>query len=595
MNVDPKFEMLSSKLPGLFRPGARQESAVFEERVSLKQTKEHLAHLLTDPDNRVIALAGKWGTGKTHLWREVMLESTDEAVKGALYVSLFGISSIDQVKRKLIEAVAPSSTEHPQLWESTKRAVSSGLKALESFHKGFSAINELGVLLIAPALLREKVIVIDDIERKHEKLGADEILGFIDEYTQRHDTRFILILNSDQLDTRKTWDTLREKVIDQELKLLISPDEAFSIASQLTPTPYADSILSAIATCKLTNIRIIRKIISATNRILANRSLTAPLQRRTVPSVVLLAAIHYKGIEDGPDFHFVLNVASAKRHDPNSKKELTEEEKSRARWRLLVHSLGIYGCDEFEELVVEFLESGLLASEALQAIIDRYIAEQENFEARDSAHQFVRKAYWDHSLSDRDLLNMASGLPRIAGLLDPYVCTEIHQLLQDIPGGACIGQSIVEEWVTTFKAKEHVDSGFESPFARPLHPLIASAMEASRSGPEARTTLFDACMYIFDNSGWGARQQLALSTATTSEFESEIRTMDISHLERFMPRMLEMVLKRQTYDPHFGSATEHFVEACKSIIHDPTAGRLARLIQRIFEDAGLSLDMPPAG
>ena len=38
------------------------------------------------------------------------------------------------------------------------------------------------------------------------------------------------MLNSDQLDKREVWDILREKVIDQELKLLTTPEEAFSIA-----------------------------------------------------------------------------------------------------------------------------------------------------------------------------------------------------------------------------------------------------------------------------------------------------------------------------------------------------------------------------
>ena len=63
--------------------------------MSLKETKEHLLELLGDADNKVIALSGKWGTGKTHLWGEVMNESKDETVNGALYVSLFGLSSID--------------------------------------------------------------------------------------------------------------------------------------------------------------------------------------------------------------------------------------------------------------------------------------------------------------------------------------------------------------------------------------------------------------------------------------------------------------------------------------------------------------------
>ena len=68
------------------------------------------------------------GTGKTHLRGEVMKESKDETVNGALYVSLFGLSGIDQVTTKLIESVAPGARAHPKLWAAAKQAVSSGLQ-----------------------------------------------------------------------------------------------------------------------------------------------------------------------------------------------------------------------------------------------------------------------------------------------------------------------------------------------------------------------------------------------------------------------------------------------------------------------------------
>ena len=183
--------------------------------MSLKETKEHLSSLLVDAENKVIALSGKWGSGKTYLLNEVMKEAGDESIKGALCVSLFGVSCIDQLKRKLIEAVVPGVESHPSIWKAAKQAVMSSLKVLGEFHPGFDALSDFNLLLMAPVMLREKVIVIDDIERKHENLGNDEILGFIDEYTQRHKSRFVLVLNSDKLAKRNDWDLLREKVIDQ--------------------------------------------------------------------------------------------------------------------------------------------------------------------------------------------------------------------------------------------------------------------------------------------------------------------------------------------------------------------------------------------
>ncbi len=152
--------------------------------MSLRENKEDLVNLLSDRDNKVVALSGKWGTGKTHLLAEVGRESQDKSVNGALYVSLFGLSGVDQVKQKLIEAVVPRLNEHPKGRDAVKQAIRPVLKVLQGFHPSFAALSELNLMLLAPMMLRERVIVLDDIERKHEDLGTDEILGFIDEYVQ---------------------------------------------------------------------------------------------------------------------------------------------------------------------------------------------------------------------------------------------------------------------------------------------------------------------------------------------------------------------------------------------------------------------------
>lgn len=76
--------------------------------MSLIETKTHLVQLLADLDSKVIALWGKWGAGKSHLWREVKNASRGEQVKSALYVSLFGLTSIDQVKLKIVQSSIPN-------------------------------------------------------------------------------------------------------------------------------------------------------------------------------------------------------------------------------------------------------------------------------------------------------------------------------------------------------------------------------------------------------------------------------------------------------------------------------------------------------
>ncbi|MBK0116096.1 MULTISPECIES: NTPase KAP [unclassified Delftia] len=567
--------------------------------MSLSKTKARLVRLLGQDENSVIALSGKWGTGKTHLWSEVKDVSDDEKIKNALYVSLFGLSSIDQVKRKLIESAIPGVESHGGVFDGIKSLFNAGVTAASQHYKAMAALKDLNVLLMAPVVLRDKLIVIDDIESKHAKLGIDEVLGFIDDYSKQFRVRFVLVLNDDQLSTdgdqAKLWATFREKVIDEEVRLSTSPEEAFSIALKLTPSKYAQALGQAITVCGLTNIRIVGKVMKTANQILISRDLDQAIQSRVVPSIVLFSAIHYRGIQDGPDFQFALNVGNPDWVDFGRDKnaEPTEQEKREERWRLLMQELGVYGCGEFEKVLVDFLESGLFDADRVQAIIDRFVPETQALQATQAARDFLKRAFWDHRVSDADLLAEASQFPACAEFLDPYVTTQLFDTLSELTDGQALGQAIVDAWIAAFEAGDHHDVEDDNPFNNPIHPDIKAALDAAKARAQASATVVDACIDIIDNSGWGTLQEVALKRATAADFDAAIRGMDIDTLRRFMRRMIEMRLKRATYDAHFGTATQHFVDACRAISNDPNSPRLAALIKKLFARTALAVELTP--
>ena len=568
--------------------------------MSLKKTKEQMIRLLAEPDISVIALSGRWGTGKTHLWDEIKKASGDDNIKNALYVSLFGLSSIDQVKRKLIEVAIPSVESHGGMFDGLKNLFKVGVEAASEHYKAMAAIKDLNLLLMAPVVLRGKLVVIDDIERKHEKLGIDEVLGFIDEYSKQYKSRFVLVLNDDQLsrkvDQETLWTTFREKIIDQEVKLSTSAEEAFSIAIGLASSKYAEAIKRASTTCGLTNIRIVVKVIKVANQILGGRDLEEPIQARVIPSIVLFSAIYYRGLNDGPDFKFALNAGHADwlSFGRDKNKEPTPDEKREDRWRMLMQELGIHCCDEFEKRLVEFLESGLFEAASIEAIIDSYVAEKDSLEAREAAQEFLRRVFWDHRVSEAQLVAEAAAFPAKAGLLDPFVATELDSVLAKLPGGAAIGEAIIDRWIEAFKARNPTTVNDDNPFNNPLHTKIKAEFASIKATAQANATVVDACMYIVENSAWGALQEVAMRQATAADFEIAIRKMeDLDKLRRFMRQMIEMRIQRAMYDARFGTATEHFVEACRTIANDASSPRLAGLIHRLFDRTVLASELAP--
>jgi hypothetical protein len=204
--------------------------------MSLERIKSGLDQLIADKNNSVLALSGKWGTGKTFLWNDVSARSADPAARGALYVSLFGVKDVAQLKVRLLQATLPDSQAGNVARDAGLVLLKGATKVLKTVNGGFAALDELAQFAI-PQMLRGRFIVIDDIERKHSALSVDELMGFISEFTQNYNSRMLLILNTDKLSDKASWEQFRDKVIDHELTLTLAPAEAFGIAAAILSSP----------------------------------------------------------------------------------------------------------------------------------------------------------------------------------------------------------------------------------------------------------------------------------------------------------------------------------------------------------------------
>ncbi|MFY2819566.1 KAP family NTPase [Achromobacter xylosoxidans] len=565
--------------------------------MSLTSTEAQLVQALADQENKVVALSGNWGTGKSYLWRQVKEKSNDEKIRAALYISLFGLSSIEQVKLKIVQSAIPSADQHSTWWDSTKKGWAAASKILEGFHKSFSALNEIALLAV-PSILKNRVIVIDDIERKHEKLSVDEVLGFVDEFTQQHGARIVLILNIDELVDLDLWDTFREKVIDQEIRLDTSPTEAFDIAAGLVSSLYSEQIKVAVEGCGVTNIRIICKIIRVVKRILGEQKhLSDDVLARVIPSTVLLSAIYYKGIEDGPDFDFVLSIGNTDWADwAKKEEELDEEGQRRAQWRLKLRQLGIHGSDEYERLVVDYLKSGLFDATAVKDLIERYVSATETIRTHRLRNQLYEHINWHHTMSDAELVIEAKSLVKLVHNFDPSNLAALCDAVSELDGGEPVAESMVDHWIRVFRqqsAHEDNDNDLLHVLGRPIHPRVQAELDAAKAAAHAKLTVVDAVRDITEKSGWGSRETAIMTSATVKDFELALTTLEGDSFKHFVCRCVDMCMHRTTYDTHFGTALSHFIKACQNICADPAQLRLSRTLKMLFKDARLQGALSP--
>ncbi|MTV41670.1 hypothetical protein [Duganella radicis] len=565
--------------------------------MSIDKTKENLKELIADEGNRVIALSGKWGTGKSYLWKSVQEDAGLDSVKDALYISLFGIRDISQLKVKLVQGALADPNGSGKIMQWINDSWQRWGKPLRALKANASDVIDELALLAVPKILNERFIVLDDIERKHDKLDISEVMGFIDEYTQKHKARFLLILNSDQLADKTMWDTLREKIIDYEVVLNTSPEEAFLIALEAHPCVYAPSVSDAVKKCSITNIRIIQKIIRAVNRLLANRGvLNDATLARVIPSTVLLGAIHYRGIPDGPDAKFVLsfNIDShqqAKEFKGKMGADRTQRDRLEDQWALLMGRLNIPNCDEFEAVANSFFETGLIEEGKLKFVIDRYVAEAMADSTRQRVEDFIYKITWNPEISDHELLLQAEALIPEMHTMDPYYLTSVHATVSQLPEGKPVAERMIERWLENYR--EHETSRFEGDYIlnRGLHPKIAEEFEADKARIYPALSLLDVCKRVEQKGNPEDRDEKTMKLSTPEQFENEIRALSGKDLQTFMMKNFEFYSNRERFAYPFGMAMENFVLACRTICKKNDDLKRANLIRHLFDRYASSSDL----
>jgi hypothetical protein len=222
----------------------------------MSSAERELEQFLGDPKQKVLGLQGPWGIGKTFFWKDFIERKLSTVKERAYsYVSLFGVSSIDQAKNMI---VAGASTIGPKKYSAVLMA-SQQVQKLRRFMKDVEVPISIGkpadALLsnilsnVQESLIRDFLICFDDLERKSNAVAMSEIMGLVSTLKEHRNCRIVLICNQDQFagEDRKDYDRFREKVIDRwlsyaptlrsNLSLIFSAEEIIAFESMFRDLP----------------------------------------------------------------------------------------------------------------------------------------------------------------------------------------------------------------------------------------------------------------------------------------------------------------------------------------------------------------------
>jgi len=550
---------------------------------SYQKAQETLLKLLNDHSYKVIALSGKWGTGKTHLWDLVKKQlqlSTTQAPQ-PISVSIFGAKTSNDLKLRLLQN---GSLKDDNKYKDFVSAGGNLLKGIAGKFIPGLAVEEI-ILLSLPKLLGGRLVVIDDVERKHKNLDIDEILGFINEYSETYSTRFLLLLNTDKLEDEIIWRKLHEKVIDIELKLQPASPEAFDVASINSNLSFLERAREATTSLGITNIRIIKRIIRVFSELLEGYGpLEEYVQKRIVPSTVLLTAIHYRGIASDITSEYFLQHNSFSKI--LSRAQRTADE---LKWDDVIDKLGISSCDDYEILVQDYLQTGVINKEKLDKIINKYQTDLERNQIHEKVRFFFESHYWDPLFDHAKALELAEDLLLNTEALSGNQVSAIAEILTEL-GETNLSEKLIDRWIEINEPLIDPNESDEFNMGRSLHPAIEALNTRIRERQYPPLTLEEAIERVRSNSGWGDRENICFQKSTPTQYEETLKTLRGSELAKFICENFSL-LRTIGLNDSFQHGINNFKEASTSIILTDPESRLALILKREFEKNNIPLNI----
>lgn len=317
-------------------------------------TTKYIEQIFTDyikakGTQHAILLNGSWGCGKTYFWRNTLEKIAEKNHFKTIYVSLNGISKIDDLNHQFFIKLIPFFTRNQEsnIIKQVTKVLGNVLNKLSTnyFNTDLSEIFE-GVI-IERFNFSEYIVCFDDLERC--QIPVKEVLGFINNLVEHKNLKAIILANELEVEKSDGYERIKEKVIGRDLKF--EPD-IFSILPILFSkykektdfydflTSQKDFIIEILVEYKQDNLRIISFYLDTLERIfpVLNNIEVEHIREIVFFSAIItieyksggLSSVDYKDFKDLDrikEYLFLWNITNAR---GNSYKEEAERTKTYA-------------------------------------------------------------------------------------------------------------------------------------------------------------------------------------------------------------------------------------------------------------------------
>jgi hypothetical protein len=569
--------------------------------VSLELVEAQIRAFLKADTPEILAITGAWGVGKTFIWNSILLSAKKQnriALEEYSYVSLFGISSIDELKLSIFMQTGPTkdigSEDDSSSANFIERIIANmrGRKSVPHLKNLPYLKNFWSVIQTASFLsLTKTIICLDDFERMGEKLSAKDVLGLVNFLKEQNQCKIALVFNEEKLrdDALADLRDFREKVIDIQLVFAPTASECTKIA--LSDDEISLKLKEYVERLGINNIRVIKKIERLARIIVSHLGLLEKeVTNQALKSLTLFAWSRFSGPGLAPDYEFIKKTKyDFKLLWSNDEDKNTEENEQNQKWSAILLGYDFYACSEFDLQVADIVERGYVDKTTF-VVEAQKLNEQIKLSGStysfNEAMEFVYQSFDDNE--EEVVKKLSESVRNNIKYLRPLDLDAAVRILRKLEKDA-LADTLIAEYVNTRADEPQL---FSLRASRILaanltdQKLITAFSNADESQKQKRRmTLRGVLDKIVEKNGWDPDDELFLSKVTSDQYESLFKEERSSKLADYIAVCLSFG-QFVNAPPEYKAIASNAVTALKKI------GKQNRLNALRIESLGVTPETP---
>lgn len=402
-------------------------------------TEKELLDALEYPDNKVVALVGDWGIGKTHLWDELRRRESVRLVKvkpNYAYVSLFGMKDAAEIRSAIFAQFVSIDAQDASKGSYFKNRLVPYVDSLRVKVAKLEGLWKMGAEGFGSLLeivkiygVRDTLICLDDFERVASTLEASQLLGIVNDLIDQRECKLLLILNDNKLSekNKQQLDEYRERTIDKEIRY--EPDYQHVLSIAIPDEKLRALVEPHVKQLGTTNIRIIRRMRATIDEI--SKKTGRPIDHTcpgAISAICLQTYCHLmQGTKGVPSVEEVSKVELVSR--------VTDEEGVANVALAFLSSQNWVGVDECDRLIGDLVSRGIVDWDALSAEIENHrtgvAREAKVQEWREMWHKW-HKQFFDQAASAAFVARIVETTKRNIEIVDAREIDDITDLMKKL-------------------------------------------------------------------------------------------------------------------------------------------------------------------